>query len=100
MVSVVYFQAYDYLYSQRFFLFLNLNKKIIKIQKIDKEKTLTFKKNYYHLPKYSEKKLIEEANLFTQWYLPTKLTKNEIKKVKNKLNKNLKKLLSKLKIKK
>ena len=30
---------------------------------------------------YSEKKLIEEANLFTQWYLPTKLTKNEIKKV-------------------
>ena len=73
---------------------------LIRIQKINKEKTLTFKKSYYHLPKYSEKKLIEEANLFTQWYLPTKLTKNEIKKVKNKLNKIFKKLLSKLKIKK
>ncbi|MDC3145436.1 phosphotransferase [Candidatus Pelagibacter sp.] len=73
---------------------------LIKIQKISKEKTLTFKKSYYHLPKYSEKKLIEESNLFTQWYLPTKLPKNEIKKVKNKLDKIFKKLLSKLKIKK
>ena len=73
---------------------------LIRIQKIDKEKTLTFKKSYYQLPKYSVKKLIEEANLFTQWYLPTKLTKNEINKVKNKLNKIFKKLLSKLKIKK
>ena len=73
---------------------------MIIIQKINKKKTLTFKKSYYHLPKYSEKKLIDEANLFTQWYLPTKLTKNEIKKVKNKLNKIFKKLLSKLKIKK
>ena len=73
---------------------------LIRIQKIDKQKTLNFKKSYYHLPKYSEKKLIDEANLFTQWYLPTKLTKNEIKKVRNKLNKIFKKLLSKLKIKK
>ncbi len=73
---------------------------LIRIQKINQEKILTFKKSYYHLPKYSEKKLIDEANLFTQWYLPTKLTKNEIKKVKNKLNKIFKKLLSKLKIKK
>ena len=73
---------------------------LIRFQKINKKKTLTFKKSYYHLPKYSEKKLIDEANLFTQWYLPTKLTKNEIKKVKNKLNKIFKKLLSKLKIKK
>ena len=73
---------------------------LIKLQKINKKKTLTFKKNYYHLPKYSEKKLIEESNLFIQWYLPTKLPKNEIKKVKNKLDKIFKKLLSKLKIKK
>ncbi len=73
---------------------------LIRIQKINKEKTLTFKKSYYHLPKYSEKKLIEEANLFTQWYLPTKLKKSEVKKAKNKLNKIFKKLLSKIKIKK
>ena len=73
---------------------------LIRIQKINIKKTLTFKKSYYHLPKYSEKKLIEEANLFTQWYLPTKITKSEIKNAKNKLNKIFKKLLSKLKIKK
>ena len=73
---------------------------LIRIQKINKEKILTFKKSYYHLPKYSKKKLIEEANLFTQWYLPTKLSKKEIKKVKNKLDKIFRKLLSKLKIKK
>ena len=52
------------------------------------------------MPKYYDKKLIEEANLFTQWYLPTKIPKNEIKKVKNKFEKIFKKLLSKLKIKK
>ena len=73
---------------------------LIRIHKINKKKTLTFKKSYYHLPKYSKKKLIDEANLFTHWYLPTKLPKNEIKKVKNKLDKIFKKLLSKLKIKK
>ncbi len=73
---------------------------LIKIQKINKKKTLTFNNNYYNVPEYHEKKLIEEANLFTQWYLPTKLPKNKIKKVKKKLQKIFKKLLSKLKIKK
>tara|TARA_Y200000002_G_C22652085_1_gene651826 strand:+ start:172 stop:1107 length:936 start_codon:yes stop_codon:yes gene_type:complete len=73
---------------------------LIKLQKINKKKTLTFKNNYYEVPEYDEKKLIKEANLFTQWYLPTKLPKNETKKVKNKLEKIFKKLLSKLKIKK
>ncbi len=73
---------------------------LIKIQKINKKKTLTFKNSYYQVPKYYDKKLIEEANLFTQWYLPTKIPKNEIKKVKNKFEKIFKKLLSKLKIKK
>ncbi len=73
---------------------------LLKIQKIQKKKILTFKNDYYHLPKYSRQKLLDEANLFTKWYLPSKVPKNEIKQIKKKLQKILENLLSKLKIKK
>ena len=49
-------------------------KKIIlllkKFQKIKTNKLKTFLNTEYTIPNYSNKKLINEANLFLQWYLP------------------------------
>ena len=56
-------------------------------------------KKIYKIPIYSDKLLLDEAKLFSNWYLPTKIKKNETK-VLNELNKILKKLIKKLMLKK
>jgi hypothetical protein len=83
---------------------LHYYKKIIlllkKIQKIKTKKIKTFLNTNYKIPDYSKKKLIDEANLFLQWYLP-KFIKGKKKKLeKKKLLKIFKKILNKLTYKK
>ena len=72
---------------------------INKMQKIKKINTSTFLGNNYTIPKYNNKKLLEEACLFIKWFLPRSL-----KKTDNELPKKLRKifvnLINKLKIKK
>ena len=70
-----------------------------KIQNIKSKKIKTFLKKIYKIPIYSDKLLLDEAKLFSNWYLPTKIKKNETK-VLNELNKILKKLIRKLMLKK
>ena len=70
-----------------------------KIQNIKSKKIKTFLKKIYKIPIYSDKLLLDEAKLFSSWYLPTKIKKNE-SKVLNELNKILKKVIRKLMIKK
>tara|TARA_B100001250_G_scaffold264249_1_gene227808 strand:- start:334 stop:1293 length:960 start_codon:yes stop_codon:yes gene_type:complete len=75
-------------------------KKIIillnKIQKIKTKKIKTFLNTEYRIPNYSKKKLINEANLFLQWYLP-KFIKGKKKVIeKKKIFKIFKNLLNKL----
>ena len=70
-----------------------------KIQNIKSKKIKTFLKKIYKIPIYSDKLLLDEAKLFSNWYLPTKIKKNETK-VLNELNKILKKVIRKLMIKK
>ena len=41
-----------------------------KIQKVKTKKIKTFINTQYKIPNYSKEKLINEANLFSQWYLP------------------------------
>ena len=79
-------------------------KKIIillnKIQKIKTKKIKTFLNTEYRIPNYSKKKLINEANLFLQWYLP-KFIKGKKKVIeKKKIFKIFKNLLNKLVYKK
>ncbi len=79
---------------------LNYYKKILlllkNIQKIKTKKIKTFLNTKYKIPDYSKKKLIDEANLFLEWYLP-KFIKGEKKKLeKKKLLKIFKKILNKL----
>ena len=70
-----------------------------KIQNIKQKKIKTLLKKIYKIPIYSDKLLLDEAKLFSSWYLPTKIKKNE-SKVLNELNKILKKVIRKLMLKK
>ena len=70
-----------------------------KIQNIKPKKIKTLLKKIYKIPIYSDKLLLDEAKLFSNWYLPTKKKKNETK-VLNELNKILKKVIRKLMLKK
>ena len=70
-----------------------------KIQNIKPKKIRTLLKKIYKIPIYSDKLLLDEAKLFSNWYLPTKIKKNE-PKVVNELNKILKKVIRKLMLKK
>ena len=70
-----------------------------KIQNIKPKKIKTLLKKKYKIPIYSDKLLLDEAKLFSNWYLPTKIKKNETK-VLNELNKILKKVIRKLMLKK
>ena len=67
---------------------------LIKIKNIKAKYQKTFLKTNYKVPDYSLKKLLDESNLFLDWYLPkyVKRKKNRILKVK--FNKIFKKLLN------
>jgi aminoglycoside/choline kinase family phosphotransferase len=67
---------------------------LVKITNIKIKYQKTFLKTNYKVPNYSLKKLLDESNLFLDWYLPkyVKSEKNKILKVK--FNKIFKKLLN------
>ena len=79
---------------------LNYFKKIIdlltKVQLIKDRKVYTFKNKKYSIPKYDKRILIQEANLFCDWYVKSKLSKIESKKFSKEFRKVTKKLASKL----
>ena len=54
------------------------------VKKIKVKKHKTFLKTDYKIPQYTSKKILDESNLFLDWYLPkyVKGTKNRILKIK------------------
>ena len=78
-------------------------KKIIKllnqIQIIQDIRVKNFKKKFYTIPKYDNKILIKEANLFCDWYTKKNLLKTKRKKFSNEYQKIIKALTSKLELK-
>ena len=78
-------------------------KKIInllnKIQLIKTKKIKNFKNNNYKIPKYDKKILINEANLFCDWYAKKHLNKLNKKKFSKNFKKILKNLTNNLKLK-
>jgi N-acetylmuramate 1-kinase len=72
---------------------------LIQLQKIKQNKAKTFQKKIYKLPIYDNKKLFSEAKLFTDWYAKKFISKNKLSKLRNDLNKQIKFLLSNLKLK-
>ncbi len=79
-------------------------KKIIKLlnklQKIKMITVKTFLNSNYKIPFYSRKKMINESNLFIEWYLPRFIKGKNKNIIKKKLNKIINNLLNKLKYKK
>ena len=75
-------------------------KKIVRllsdIQKIKTSKVKTFLNTNYKLSNYSEKKIIAEANLFSEWYLPKFLKGNKKRIINKKLLMIYKNLLKKI----
>ena len=70
-----------------------------KIQKIKDKKIKNFKNKFYKIKDYNNKILFDETKLFNDWYVPKKLDKKKINIFRNKFNKEIKFLLSKLKFK-
>ena len=78
-------------------LFKKVISLLIKIQKIKQKQTETFSKKKYKIKNYSKKKLLIEANLFIQWYIPKVIQKKNRKILTKTLKVIFIKLLSKLK---
>ena len=67
-----------------------------KIQKIKDKKIKNFNNKNYKIKNYNNKVLLDETKLFNDWYVPKKLNKKKIYLFKDKFNKEIKLLLSKL----
>jgi aminoglycoside/choline kinase family phosphotransferase len=67
------------------------------VQKIKTKKIKTFLGSNYKVPKYSKKILLEEANLFLDWYVTKKIKKKNQTLLKKKLLLALKTLINKIK---
>ena len=72
---------------------------MIRIQLIKNRNIKNFKNKIYHIPKYNEKILINEANLFSKWYAEENLKNSKKKTFSKKFNKVIKELISKLSLK-
>ena len=82
---------------------INLYKKsidlLIKIQKIKQNTIKNFKGKNYKVPIYENNKLLKEAKLFSDWYAKKYISKKRLPAVNIEINKQIKFLLSNLKIK-
>jgi aminoglycoside/choline kinase family phosphotransferase len=82
---------------------INLYKKSIdllsKIQKITQNKIKDFNGKNYKIPIYEENKLFKEAKLFSDWYAKKYISKKKFSTFNIEINKQIKFLLSKLKLK-
>ena len=67
-----------------------------KVQKIKDKKIKNFNNKLYKIKNYNNKVLFDETKLFNDWYVPKKLNKKKIYLFKDKFNKEIKLLLSKL----
>ena len=81
-------------------IYYNIVKILRSIQKIRAKNLVTFKKNKYKIPQYTKGKILNEANLFLEWYLPKVIKKSKISNAKKEIKNSFGNLLNKLKLKK
>ena len=79
--------------------FKKIIKLLIKIQSIKNRKVKNFKNKNYTIPKYNQKILIEESNLFCDWYAKRHLSKLHRNRFSVKFKKIIKKLVLSLRLK-
>jgi len=85
--------------DKKFLYFKDIIKLLNQIQLIKSKKIKNFKNKYYFIPKYKKEILVQEANLFCEWYVNKNLSKNKRKNFNKKFKKIIKILSSSLKIK-
>ena len=79
-------------------IYLNIIKILKLIQKIQTKNLTTFKKDKYKIPQYTKAKILNEANLFLEWYLPKVIKKAKIKKAKMEIKITFNNIIKKLKL--
>jgi N-acetylmuramate 1-kinase len=82
--------------EDHYFTFKKIIEVLNKIQSIKDKKIKNFKKEFYKIKDYNKIILFNEAKLFVDWYSSKKLSRKKNNLFKNKFNKEIKLLLSKL----
>ena len=85
--------------NKKLLYFKNIIKLLNQIQLIKDKKIRNFKNKYYRIPEYKNKILIQEANLFCEWYAKQNLSKNKRQNFNKKFKKIIKNLTSSLNMK-
>ena len=85
--------------KNQFIYFKKIIELLIKIQSIKNRQIYTFKNKKYLIPKYEKKILIQEANLFCDWYVKNNFSKNITKNFSKDFRKIIKNLASRLMLK-
>ena len=83
----------------KLFYFQKIIKILNQIQVIKNRSIKNFKKKLFIIPKYENKILVQEANLFCDWYVKKNLSKNDKNKFTKEFKKIIKKIVSNLKLK-
>ena len=81
--DVTIFKLFNKKKINKISIYKNIINLLNRIQSISQKKIINFKNRIYKIPKYTPKILVEEAKLFTEWYIDKKLKKSEQKKFKN-----------------
>ncbi len=84
--------------NEKFKMYKKILSILIKIQNIKNKKIKNFKKKNYNIQSYSKKMILDEANLFLEWYMPKFIKKNNIIQIKKNLRKILIFLINKLQL--
>jgi len=85
--------------NKKFLYFKEIIKLLNQMQSIKDKKIINFKNKYYRIPEYKNEILIQEANLFCEWYVKKNLPKNKRQDFNKKFKKIVKTLSSRLKMK-
>ena len=85
--------------NNKFLYFKRIIKILNQIQRIKDKNIKNFKDQKYTIPKYTKKMLLDETNLFCDWYLDKKLSKKNLALFKKRFDKIVKNLILKLKLK-
>jgi len=85
--------------NKKFLYFKDIIKLLNQIQSIKDKKIKNFRNKYYQIPEYKNEILIQETNLFCEWYAKKNLSKNKRQDFNKKFKKIIKTLISCLKMK-
>ena len=85
--------------TNKFSYFKKIVNLLLKIQSIENRQVKNFQNKNYKIPEYNQKILINEAQLFCDWYVKKKLSKSNRNRFIKKFNIIVKKLTSNLKLK-